>query len=160
LFHYIGSKKDLFLFLCDYTISKIKEDLFGQINMKEKDLLERFRQTALVKVDLLYKYPELFNFALNALYSQSAEIKDEMNRIMKDASSLRFQKLFEDIDESKFRQDLEASKIKNLIIWALNGYSDSLSGEYIGKDLGGLDYGRSLEEFDAYLKIIRKCFYR
>lgn len=160
LFHYIGSKKDLFLFLCSYTIAKMKEDIFGQINMEERDLLERLRQIALVKVDLLYKYPQLFNFAIGAFYSQSEEIKEEMGSLMKDITALKFQKLFEDIDESKFRGDIEPSKIKNLIIWALNGYSDSLAGEFKGKDVASVDYDKSLAEFDSYIDAVRKCFYK
>lgn len=37
MFHYVNSKKDLFLYLYDYTIEIILDDFFGSISQKRLD---------------------------------------------------------------------------------------------------------------------------
>ncbi len=53
MFHYVNSKKDLFLYLYDYTLKIILTDFFGSINLNEKDMIERCRKIAFVKIELL-----------------------------------------------------------------------------------------------------------
>lgn len=40
LFHYFKSKKDLFLFLYDYTLGVLLNELYGKVDLSEKDVLK------------------------------------------------------------------------------------------------------------------------
>ncbi len=160
LFHYINNKSDLFLYLWEYSSRIIIEDILGSVNMNEKDILERYRQIALIKMELLNKYPHILDFIMIAISTESEEIKGAIGRNFKGSRENYFQKLFEDIDTSQFKDGIDAAKVKNLIIWALNGYSDVFIEKIKNLKINDLNYDEILEEFDSYLEVLRKCFYK
>src|SRR5690554_7167350 len=51
MFHYVKNKKDFFLFLYDYCLEILEKEYFSRINLQEKDIFERLRQTYLLKID-------------------------------------------------------------------------------------------------------------
>lgn len=160
MFHYVNSKKDLFLFLYDYVLKVIIEDFFGSINLNEKDMLERCRQIALVKMELLHKYPQLFEFFKVAIYTESEQVKGDLDKKSKDFRTINFRKLFEDVDESKFREGIDVKKAKDLIIWALDGYANKLQEKVKDLSWEQIDYDEIIAECNDYFDIVKKCFYK
>jgi Transcriptional regulator len=160
MFHYVNSKKDLFLFLYDYVLEIIIQDFFGSINLNEKDMLERCRQIAFVKMELLHKYPQLFDFFKVAIYTESEQVKGELDKKSQEFRAVNFQKLFEGIDESKFRADIDVTIAKDLIIWALDGYANKLQEKVKGLTWDQIDYDKIIEECNAYFQVIKQCFYK
>src|SRR5690625_3469620 len=45
MFHYINSKKDLFLFLYDYCADRINKEYIDLMNFNEKDIFKRLRKS-------------------------------------------------------------------------------------------------------------------
>lgn len=62
LYHYFGSKKNLYLFLYDYTTTKFSEALNRQIDLAEPDIFKRYEQIMKIKIDLMKQYHALFDF--------------------------------------------------------------------------------------------------
>jgi hypothetical protein len=68
--------------------------------------------------------------------------------------------IYQNADTSLFRNDIDAEKACNIIIWTMKGFSDKL-----------LDYGSDLDDYkahydeigkelDQYLQILKKILYR
>src|SRR5690554_129016 len=53
LFHYFNTKRELFLFLFDYSTDVIKQEYYGLINTEERDIFARLRQAYLLKIDVI-----------------------------------------------------------------------------------------------------------
>ncbi|AKB76830.1 Transcriptional regulator, TetR family [Methanosarcina horonobensis HB-1 = JCM 15518] len=160
LFHYINTKKDLFLFLFDYCNQVLKEEYFDLINFNERDILERFRQTYLLKVDVIHKYPRIFEFIKVALLTETNEVKKELEERKKTGQSSGYEIMFENIDDSKFREGLDVEKCKKLIFWAIMGYSTYRLEEIRNLEINDLDFEEIQIEFDSYLDELRKSFYK
>lgn len=160
LFHYINTKKDLFLFLFDYCSQFLKEEYFDLINFKERDILERFRQTYLLKVDVIRKYPRIFEFIRVAILTESDEVKKGLENRKKRGQSSGYDLMFEDIDEFKFREGLDVEKCKKLIFWAILGYSNYQLEKIQNLEIIELDFEKIRIEFDSYLDELRKSFYK
>lgn len=160
MFHYVNSKKDLFLYLYDYSLGIILDDFWGSINMNEKDMLVRCRQIAFIKMELLHKHPQLFDFFQVAIYTDSEEVRSEMDKRSKDIRGDSFHKLFENIDETKFKDDIDIHKAKDLIIWSLNGIADMLQQKVKGLTWEEIKYDQLIAESDSYFEILRKSFYK
>ena len=60
MFHYVGSKKDLFLAVYDYFSDYIKQKYFDLMNYSERDIFKRLRQSYLLQIEMLKKYPNNF----------------------------------------------------------------------------------------------------
>lgn len=160
LFHYFNTKKDLFLFLWDYSVEIIKTEYYGLINTNEKDILTRLRQIYLLKLEVYHKHPWLFDFAKVAVYTESAQVKEEMENRKKDSISIGYEKLFENIDESKFKEGVDVRRAKNIIFWAIGGFGNEILEQVKKLELDQLDYDGILSEFDAYLEVLKECFYK
>src|SRR5690554_1859289 len=160
MFHYVNSKKDLFLYLYDYTLKIILNDFFGSINLNEKDMLERCRQIAFVKIELLHKHPQLFDFFQVAIYTDFEEVKVELDKKGKDTRVGTFEKLFENVDDSKFKDEIDVEKAKDLIIWSLNGIADKMQSKVKGLSWDEMDFDALTKECDSYFGILKQLFYR
>ena len=160
LFHHFGSKKELFLYAYDFAIQTVMAEFFDLINLDEKDILERLRQIALLKMDLMEKHPMIFNFIAHASFPDSEEVK---NNIMEQRNKLTndlYPKLFYDIDRTLFRGDIDVDMAISSIIFTIEGYAqkeadpDKSTADYYG------EYDRYLSELERYIHLFRTSFYR
>ncbi len=160
LYHYFGTKKDLFVATYDYAVNAMLSEFHDLINLNQKDILERWRQIIFLKMDLMKKHPMIFTFVANAQFPDSDEVKnnivEQQNKIL-DAES---PKLFSDIDRSLFREDIDVDTVLRVIFFTMKGYSESqaepakTTEEYYG------EYERYISEVERYIRFFRENFYR
>lgn len=62
LFHYFASKKALYLYMYDYSIQVISEEIGQKVNFDERDLFIRMSQVAGLKLTIFQKSPDLMKF--------------------------------------------------------------------------------------------------
>ena len=149
LYHYFGTKEGLYQFLLSYSLDLITKEYTHLLNLEQRDILELLRQSLLLKMDLSYKYPALFEF-MSAAYS--------------DGSLDGFQsgltgRVLARADLSLFREGIDAKKAVNIIHWSLLGYSNS----HLSKGKSIADYQERYEiylrEIDEYFQLFRDIFY-
>lgn len=160
MFHYVNSKKDFFLFLCGYCSELVRKEYLEQINFSEKDLLERLRQSYILQLELLHRYPWILEFTRIAAEEQSEEVRKELAEILKGSKPVCYESMFGAIDESKFREGLDIERCKRLILWANIGFTSQILVSIRSSDLSELDYDAIVAELDGYLAELRKGFYK
>ena len=160
LFHYINSKRDLFLFLYDYCSDMINNEYLELMNFSEKDIFERLRQSYLLQLELLKKHPWIFEFNKITSITKSDEINKEMEEILKGKASLCYETMFSNIDESKFNEGLDIERCKQLIFWANIGFTNQILDDIRNSKSGELDYDTIISQLDGYFDELRKLFYK
>ncbi|WP_028399609.1 TetR/AcrR family transcriptional regulator [Ectobacillus panaciterrae] len=160
LFHYFNNKKDLFLFLYDYSLEILMDEFFGEIDLNETDLLARFRQLVLLKVELVKKYPDMFDFIKVAYFEESEDVKRELEHRNKEKIAISYEKVLEDIDVSKFREDIDHKRAINMVVWTLEGFSKQEQEKARHVSLSELHLEDMVAEMDYYLELLRKCLYK
>lgn len=159
LFHYFGSKEKLHEFLAIYALNVMMKEYFQLINFEHGDFLERMWQMLLLKIDLSYKYPAMFDF-VTTIYTVQRD--DTYKALSGSLFSEVAPKLFAGIDESLFRDDIDPKMAVNIIYWTHIGYSTTqleMTKSINLKDYQK-QYGRYLEEIKAAFDIFRKTFYK
>lgn len=160
LFHYFSSKKDLFLFLCDYVFGVVSREFYEQIGRCDGDLLTRYRRAAILKGAVYQRYPPMFEFIKRLTVEKSPEIAVELKEQLEKMIGYGYECLLGNLDISLFRQDVPADKIRDLIVWALENYGHR-SLELIGdRKVEDIDVEALNADFDKYLDVLRKCFYK
>lgn len=161
LFHYFNTKKELFLFLCDYSVEIIEEEYYALIDTSERDIFARLRQTYFLKLNVYRKHPWLFDFVKIVVYTDSEQVNEELENRKKSLLASGYDKLFENNDESRFKKGIDTNRAKNLIFWAIGGFANQVIEEAkaTGIELNQIDQGNVLMEFDAYLDVLKQCFY-
>lgn len=156
LFNYFNSKKELYLFLLDYVV-KVIEQMYDEVDWNETDFFKRMRQFGLVKFNTYKKSPHVFDFINAVANEDAAEVRPEIKRISKDLISSGLERAYENIDFTKFRDDIDIKKTIDIISCAILGLAEQQRkrvSSFADVDIEVLD------EFDEYFKILERCFYK
>lgn len=160
LFHYFKNKKGLYLFLYDQMYQVIVEELFEKIDWDDKDILSRCKRMATLKFDVFLKYPQLFEFLKSAYFEESNEVRVEIGEKTKELMAMSSQKLFAEIDYSKFKDGIDVEKALSVIIWTLEGFSNQHQEKVKILSFEELQQNEMMTELDGYVEFLRKSFYK
>jgi len=160
MFHYVNNKKDFFLFLYDYCMEILEAEYFSKVDVDEKDLFERLRQTSLLKMHVMQKHPWIFDFIRVATLTDSEAVNNELIERRKRVEKNSLERFYNDIDTSRFRDNLNIEKAKELIFWAVGGYAEKILSRVKGSEVDSINFDDIQNEFDGYLDELRKVYYK
>ena len=158
MFHYVGSKKDLFLAVYDYFSDYIKQKYFDLMNYSERDIFKRLRQSYLLQIEMLKKYPFIFDFNKLSRPTKCSELNNEIEIRTSEKGKNCYPALFDNIDTSKFRKGLDIEICKQFIFWANVGFTNQILEKMRDEECTlNLDY--FIDEIDTYFNQLKKIFY-
>lgn len=160
MFHYINNKKDFFLFLYDYCMEIIEAEYFSKVDLNEKDLFVRLRQTSLLKIRVMQKHPWIFDFIKVSALTHSEAVNKELDERRKRFEKNSIIRFYNNIDTSKFRENIDVEKAKQLIFWAIGGYAENVLSRVKESKVESIDFDVIQDEFDGYLEELRKVYYK
>ena len=161
LFHYFGTKEQLYVFVVRYATELVNSNYFGMMNKGNQDILEVFWQIALLKKDVTDQYPCLYDF-LNGIYAHKADAPDiEFAKVFEKEQEAAFEEIYNQCDATLFREDIDYRKAIDIIAWTLDSMIDDEESKAVSS--GGWDdehYDKFLEALKGYMDIFRLCFYK
>ncbi|HFC9178354.1 TPA: TetR/AcrR family transcriptional regulator [Streptococcus pyogenes] len=159
LFNYFNSKKDLYLYLIEYS-SKAIVNLNEEINLSETDLFKRIERVALQKFYVQQKYPQAFEFLASTKQEESVEVKDIIKQRLNPIYNQAINKLYKDIDYSKFREGVDIEKAIEILNWTMFGVGEKGLKELFTFDDIGRFGEKYLEEWNVYAELLKYSFYK
>ena len=159
MFHYIGSKQELFLFVFDYFSELLNKEYYQLINYDELDLLKRLHQSYLLQIKLLKEYPWIFEFNKLSAVTNSSEINNELKERSSKKDADCYPTIFDTIDKSKFRPDLEIEKSKHIILWSCTGFANQMLEDIRNSEYSHLDYTAMEKALDDLFTELRHVLY-
>jgi TetR/AcrR family transcriptional regulator len=156
LFHYFKSKKDLYVYLIEYGLQVI-EQIYEQIDLKEADFFKRMEKLGLTKLEIQRKFPQVFDFLLSLNQEESMEVKNDIKQRIEPISKDGMTKIYENIDYSKFRDDIDIKKAIDIINWTMYGFSEKVGSQLKSFEGVGEQY---LKEWEIYSTLLKNSFYK
>jgi AcrR family transcriptional regulator len=160
LFHYFKNKKNLYLYLYNYTTDVMLKEYYTKVNLEERDVFERLKNLVTIKMELLSKYPDAFNFLVSAMQEDDYNLKDNIQSKNEDMIAKNFKLLLSNIDKGRFRDDIDADTAIEMIMLTFDGYANS---ELLKMKVTGFNQNLSdkwLDDFDKYIKTMKKIYYK
>jgi TetR/AcrR family transcriptional regulator len=156
LFNYFKNKKDLYLFLIEDSM-KIIEQIFEKIDMNERDLFRRIYQVGLVKLNIQQKYPLVFDFLKSLGDEKAPEVKSDIERIRGSILDDGLNRIYQNIDWSKFREGVDPEKAVHILNWTMLGFAELQMAKLDSFNQVGMEI---FNEWNSYSEILRRCFYK
>ena len=162
LFHYFGSKQELYEQLVGFVIEKMYRAIMDRIDWEQTDLFERLKQIALIKMEIQKSYPHLFDFLLKVISNQHLAKAAEMIEFYK-GYGLDFEQVSQDIytrnvDFGKFRDPATTREAINIVRWSLEKYGEELLAQ-MGSETP-LDLAQAAASMNHYMDILKQSFYK
>ncbi|WP_409250821.1 TetR/AcrR family transcriptional regulator [Bacillus sp. SCS-153A] len=160
LFHYFSNKKELYLFLFDHFVAILIKKMKQEVNWEVKDIFDRNRELAAVKIELFYQYPQVFDFFNGIYFEENKEVSRELEKRKHGFLTHNYKDMMKDIDTSQFKEEVEVEKVVDIITWSLEGFSNRIQAEVKGMKLQEINLEKTLSELDEYLEVLKKSFYK
>ena len=162
LFHYFGSKKQLFLYVLDETIRHLMGLMTRYSTNLSGDIFEQLGQYALIKMQIGLEEPQMYRILYDVYVNLPAEIKDELMARYGQILADQRKAFLLTMDASKLRKEVTTEMAANLIIDFLDGYYQRNIDDYKTKSPEEIlnSLGEMKDDIMNYLEIIRRGLYR
>ncbi len=162
LFYFFGSKKQLFLYLIDYAVGRYVEQVNSNNEELPVDFFERLLARGRLRMQFALQEPLLYQFFFNAFLHTPQEIKAEMAARYDEYADSSRQLLYDGLDLSKFREDIDIEKAIDLTNLMLEGifsrYANQLSQGTPEQALEFVD--KLTEQVLEYFGLLKRGLYR
>lgn len=159
LFYYFKNKKELYEYLVEYSLNFIINEYLSLVDINEADFIKRLQGAAQIKMKAQLENEHVFNFMGTFMLTKDLDLPPHLQKRYEQLQVQGYALLYEGIDKTLFRKDVDADKAFNLIRWGVDGYQQDLLQRLQGKKMTELDFEPYWEEFYAYLDILKKSFY-
>ncbi|MFZ4452544.1 TetR/AcrR family transcriptional regulator [Salibacterium aidingense] len=159
LFYYFQNKQELYHYLLQYAMDIIMEEYFQRIDLSETDFVERLKQAAQVKMQCFSRHPHIFNFMGTFLLASEEQLPENLQTRFETLQREGNARIYDNIDRTLFRDDIDVEKAYHLIQWAIEGYQNHLKNKLKGEKMTSIDMSYYWDEFYEYLDVLKKTFY-
>jgi|AGTN01.3.fsa_nt_gi Transcriptional regulator len=162
LFHYFGSKKELFLYVLDHTISHLMRKMARNSASLSGDFFETMGQYALIKMQIGVEEPQMYHMLYDVYVNLPAEIKADLTERYGQILSGQRKAFVLTMDASRLRDGVTAEAAATLITDFLDGYYQRSIEHY--KTMTPDELLASMDDMKddimGYLNIIKRGVYR
>ena len=161
LFHYFGSKMELYEWLIGFVLHKLFHEISVQINWEQRDIFQRIKEIVIIKMKLGQSYPSMFDFVIKVLSDAHTKKMEDVEKIYIkygiDIQTLLGDVYTKNIDLSLFSNQQTADKYINIIRWTMEKYAEE--SLLTLEQMQSPDYEQISADLDAYISILKNTFY-
>ena len=153
LFHYFGTKRDLYLYFSEYVRSVMIEAYKrNEINAYD-DLFERILVASRMKMGILEKYPYILKFIISMFEETDDAVTDITKKIMPEAQRFSYDLVLRKEDVVKFKEIVDIDVVMRMIFLMAEGYAHEMTDERC-------DLGKITEELEKTIHMLKSNLYK
>ncbi|GFZ30145.1 TetR family transcriptional regulator [Clostridium zeae] len=153
LFYYFKNKKELYLFLYEYCVKLVIEELDENRSVEERDFFEILLNSQRLKCKLMKKYRYIYEFIVKVYKENDEEVIEDIVRFSEPLINYNYKNFFEKIDRKKFREGVDIPLLFQSLQWCAEGFMRSALST--NKSIDEIDL-----EFEKILELYKQNFYK
>lgn len=154
VFHYFGTKKELYLYLVSYCGEMITGEITRSFDSGITDFFDRIIQASEIEIAVIRKHPGIISFLKSMYFETNEEVAQDIKKILSQGDDFRNKLAFEGMDTSKFKDDVDIAMVMKMLYWMTDGFMNAVKGM---PDNAFDDY---CNEFFACMKLMKSNFYK
>lgn len=154
IFHYFRSKKELYLFLAEYSTNTIISEMRTNLDGAERDFFQRIRIATEIKVSVIRKHMAILTFLKSLYFETDEEVAKEIKAMMAQGEAFRSDIALSGIDLTKFKEGVDPNLVMKMLTWFAEGYVSQF------RDKVEFDLDDINREFYQCLDLLKQNFYK
>lgn len=126
LFHYFGSKKNLYEYVMEYCARFLMMELSAGISDTEKNLFDRIRLIEEAKIRMLKDYPYLDLFLIETAGEQAVEVEECSSSWHEQVEATYVDLIENKSDADLLRGNLDTKTARDVVTLAMEGYKSRM----------------------------------
>ncbi|GLC78988.1 TetR/AcrR family transcriptional regulator [Lacrimispora brassicae] len=153
LFHYFGTKRDLYLYLSEY-VRTVMLDAYKRSEIDAyDDLFERITAASRMKMGILEKYPNILKFIISMFEETDDAVTDITKKIMPESQRFSYDLVLKKEDAVKFKEGVNIDEVMRLMFLMAEGYAHEMSDERYS-------LGEITEEMERIMNMLKSSLYK
>jgi AcrR family transcriptional regulator len=153
VFHYFGTKKELYLYLVNYCGNIIITEVKDKFDMNIKDFFERIKLASLIEFNASKKHSAILAFLGSAYTEDNEEVKADLKVIFSQGEGFRSELIYKGTDTSRFKDNIDLTLVIKMLGWIADGFVNNLKDKSI-------DIDTFCDDFFRCLDLLRDNFYK
>lgn len=156
VFHYFGTKKQLYLHLTGTATRTVIEEVLCKFDPRVTDFFERLELAAALKQAALKRHPPIYSYLKSMYYEDDPEVKNDVRAALRSEDNKRLASEYslQGIDISKFKEGVDPRLVLTLLVRYSYGYLETMPDAFAN------DFAAPMEEFHACVAMLRKNLYK
>jgi AcrR family transcriptional regulator len=154
VFHYFGTKKDLYFYLLNYCGDLIMGEITKRFDHQVTDFFERITMAANIKLEVIKKHPAALSFLYSVFYESNEEVRGGINEFLVKSEGIKNTFTFDGLDYSKFKEGVDVTLIMKMLAWMAEGFSGP------SKSIQVSELDARMEEFYEAMELLRRNLYK
>jgi AcrR family transcriptional regulator len=154
VFHYFGTKKDLYFYLLNYCGDLIMGEITERFDHQVTDFFERITMAATIKLEVIKKHPAALSFLYSVFYESNEEVRGGINEFLVKSEGIKNTFTFDGLDYSKFKEGVDVTLIMKMLAWMAEGFSGP------SKSIQVSELDARMEEFYEAMELLRRNLYK
>lgn len=155
IFHYFGTKKELYLYLLSYCWDIVTDEMNKKLDKSVTDLFDRILMASDIKISVMKKHPALLSFMTNAYYETDKEVEPDIREhISINSDKFNTADVMSGIDYSRFKESIDTRLVIKMLIYFSEGcINEAVKSSRIDIDL-------IMKEVTECVEIMKGSFYK
>ena len=154
LFHYFGTKLELFDYLFHYAIDVLADTMSGFEYRENEDLFAMMGSANDIKIGIFKRHPYLYKFVYQSYFEENPDVQTIVRGRNDQLIQDNMPDVLRHMDRTKLKAGLPPEKALQLILWVSEGFlqsrlmSDNIEPESL------------LTDFNEWMRLLKLCFYK
>lgn len=154
VFHYFGTKKELYLYLIRLCTDIIVNEIKNKYDNSVTDFFDRITLISTIKIAAMKKYKAIPVFLTNIYFETDKEVRKDIEDILAEGADFRNHLTFDDLDTYRLKDNVDVNLIMKMLTWMTEGFSKGLTVK------SESDFEEKCNEFYKCLAILKENFYK
>jgi len=153
VFHYFGTKKDLYLYLIKLCAETLVSEIRAKYDETVTDFFDRILDVAEIEIAVMKKHPGMLSFLASAYFEEDPEVQEDFKAFYEQGEGFRQKIAFDEVDTSKFKEGIDPKLVMKMLTMCAEGFSRSTN-------VSVQEIEDFHQEFVSIVEMLRNNFYR
>jgi TetR/AcrR family transcriptional regulator len=154
IFHYFGTKKDLYLYLVNMCGNLLTNEVDDKFDNSVTDFFDRIIQASDIEISVMKKHPAIIKFLHSMYFETNEEVVTDLKEIFDKGENFRSKIAFHGMDTSKFKDGVDLNLVMKMLMWITDGFMNS------SIDKADMDLEAICNEFYECLHLLKNNLYK